>query len=599
MSLLLRLLKPDRFWIVLIIGLTLSATIMELLLPTLLATIVDHGIVRGDVPYILKIGAVMLGITFLELAFSVASGFLSSRVAAKFGRNVRQLLFQHVLKMPQQDIQTFGTATLITRATNDITQVQQMLLMSLRMMVRAPLMAIGGVVMAISMDRSLSLVLLGTVPLLILVIAWVLRRALPLFKKMQKRLDGLNRIVRQYLNGVRVIRAFAREKDEKRAIDAMSEKVMQTSIQVNVLMASMMPLMMLIMNVSMVAILWVGAVRIEGGALQVGSLMAFIQYAMLILGALMMMTMIVFMLPRASVSMGRIAEVLALNALAHPYGEGQHDMLPAEIDGLGSSRPAPAVRFDRSGMGDGPYRFRFESVTFRYPGAERAVLEDVSFTIEPGEVTAIIGGTGSGKSTLLHLLLRFYEVTGGQITLDGKDIREIPVEALRARIGYVPQQTFLFSGTIFENIAYGYEGATRKDVQKAAEVAQADAFIQKLPDGYDTYVDRGGKNLSGGQKQRLAIARAVVRPAALYIFDDSFSALDYRTDLALRQALKAHLAHTTQLWVAQRTSTIREADKIIVLEHGRIAGIGTHDMLLQTSQVYQEIVQSQSQVSSA
>ncbi|MDY0322616.1 MAG: ABC transporter ATP-binding protein [Candidatus Carbobacillus sp.] len=585
MLLLLKMLKPDRLWIVLIVLLTLSATIMELLLPTLLATIVDHGIVRGDIPYILKIGAWMLGITLLELMFSIFSGLLSSRVAAKFGKTVRTRLFHHVLTLPQQDLQMFGTATLITRATNDITQVQQMLLMSLRMMVRAPLMALGGVIMAISMDRSLSLVLLGTLPLLMIVIVWILRRALPLFKKMQERLDGLNRIVRQYLSGVRVIRAFAREKDEKKTIDAMSEKVMQTAIQVSILMATMSPLMMLIMNVSMVAILWVGAVRISSGALQVGALMAFIQYAMLILGALMMMTMIVFMLPRASVSMGRIAEVLSYRPTTSAPLEPMH--------------PTPTVILDRTQPESGVYRFRFESVTFRYPGAERAVLEDVNFSIEPGQITAIIGGTGSGKSTLLHLLLRFYDVTHGRITLNDQDIREIPLERLRSLIGYVPQQTFLFSGTIFENIAAGYKDATREAVEKAAQVAQADAFIRTLPDGYDTYVDRGGKNFSGGQKQRLAIARAIVRPAALYMFDDSFSALDYRTDLALRQALKTYLKNKTQLWVAQRTSTIREADQIIVLEHGRVAGIGRHEDLLQTSSVYREIVQSQTSASSA
>ncbi|PTQ57684.1 MAG: Lipid A export ATP-binding/permease protein MsbA [Candidatus Carbobacillus altaicus] len=593
MALLLKMLKPDRFWIVLIVFLTLSATMMELLLPTLLATIVDQGIVRGDIPYILKIGAWMLGITILELIFSVFSGLLSSRVAAKFGQTLRTRLFHHVLTLPQQDLQVFGTSTLITRATNDMTQVQQMLLMSLRMMVRAPLMAVGGVIMAISMDRSLSLVLLGTLPLLMIVIVWILRRALPLFKKMQERLDGLNRIVRQYLSGVRVIRAFAREKDEKKAIDAMSEKVMKTSIQVSILMATMSPLMMLIMNVSMVAILWVGAVRISSGALQVGALMAFIQYAMLILGALMMMTMIVFMLPRASVSMGRIAEVLSYRpTMSEPVSLSPS--LPSE-----STHPTPTVVFEYAQPEDKVYRFRFESVTFRYPGAERAVLEDVSFSIEPGQVTAIIGGTGSGKSTLLHLLLRFYEVTHGRITLNDQDIREIPLERLRSLIGYVPQQTFLFSGTIFENIAAGYKDATRESVEKAAEVAQADAFIRTLPDGYDTYVERGGKNFSGGQKQRLAIARAIVRPAALYMFDDSFSALDYRTDLALRQALKTYLKHKTQLWVAQRTSTIREADQIIVLEHGRVAGIGRHESLLQTSSVYREIVQSQTSVSSA
>ncbi|MBU7319323.1 ABC transporter ATP-binding protein [Paenibacillus oleatilyticus] len=561
-------LKPYRVPIAIVLALIFLQSLSDLYLPTLMADIVDIGVVQGDTPYILRIGGFMLLVAAAGTACSVAASYYSSKVAAGFGQRLRGSVFEHVENFSLQEFDRIGTASLITRTTNDITQVQQVLTMMLRMMVSAPMLCIGGIIMAVSKDAKLSLVLIVIIPVLVGAIYLIASRGIPLFKEMQKKLDKLNLVLREGLTGIRVIRAFNRAGHEKRRFNDANLDLTGTGLKVNRIMGAMMPVMMLTMNFATIAIIWFGSFRIDSGDMQVGSLMAFLQYAMQIMFSLMMVSMMFVMIPRASVSAARIREVL--------------DMVPTLND------PEQAKN---GGALKG--HVEFQQVSFSYPGAEKPAIEDITFKAGPGEVTAIIGGTGAGKSTLISLIPRFYDVAGGRVLVDGTDVREMTQEALRAKIGFVPQKAVLFSGTIRDNIRYGKEDATEEEIRHAADIAQATEFVSEMKDGFDSVIAQGGSNVSGGQKQRLSIARALVRRPDIYVFDDSFSALDFKTDAKLRAALREETGEATVLIVAQRVSTVIDADRIIVLDEGRIAGIGRHRELLDTCKVYREIVSSQ------
>ncbi|WLV24966.1 ABC transporter ATP-binding protein [Aciduricibacillus chroicocephali] len=539
----------------------------DLFLPTLMGDIVDNGVVKGDVAYIWRIGSIMLGIAAVGICASITASYCSSKAAMGLGRDLRRNVFTHVENFSLEEFDEIGTASLITRNTNDITQIQQVTIMVLRMVVMAPLMFAGGLIMAVSKDAKLSLVILAITPFLAGGILLILKKGVPLFRMVQKKLDALNLAMRENLTGIRVIRAFNKEDYEKKRLRKANGELTDVSIRVNKLMAFMMPLMMLIMNLTTVLIIWFGGIRIESGGMQIGDLMAFIQYVMQIMFALIMASMMFIVIPRASVSAKRINEVL--------------DLQPGVKDS-GTEKAS-----EEHGT------LEFEHVSFSYPGAEAPVISDISFRAEPGEVTAIIGGTGSGKTTLVQLIPRFFDVTSGAVRVNGRNVKDYEQGALRSMIGYVPQKALLFSGTVADNIRYGKEGATIEEVQHAAEVAQASGFVEEMEQGYETHIDQGGKNVSGGQKQRLSIARAIVRKPDLYIFDDSFSALDYKTDAKLRQSLKDETKEAAVLIVAQRVNTVQHADQIIVLDKGKIAGIGTHEQLLENNGVYQEIVKSQ------
>ncbi|WP_053376974.1 ABC transporter ATP-binding protein [Paenibacillus sp. FJAT-27812] len=545
-------------------------SLSELYLPTLMADIVNIGIIKGDTGYIMKLGGLMLLITAAGVVFSIAASYYSSSIAAGFGKRTRSKLFAHVENFSLHEFDKIGTASLITRTTNDVTQVQQVLIMMLRMMVMAPMMCIGGIIMAVSKDATLSLVFVVVVPILAGTIIFIGSKGVVLFKAMQIKIDKLNLVLREGLTGIRVIRSFNRTGFEQQRFEKANKDLTDTAIKVNKVMAFMMPVMMLILNLSSVAILWFGSIRISNNDMQIGDLMAFLQYAMQILFSLIMVAMMFIMVPRASVSAVRINEVL--------------DMKPDIVDKHDAGDGERAVSSDG---------VEFRDVTFSYPGAEKPALSAISFTAKAGETTAIIGGTGSGKSTLVNLIPRFYDIQAGSVLVNGLDVRSLSQHNLRARIGYVPQQAVLFTGTISDNIKYGKEDATDEEIRHAALVAQAASFIAEMPEGYESIIAQGGTNVSGGQKQRLSIARALVRKPDIYIFDDSFSALDFKTDALLRAALKEETKQAAVLIVAQRVSTVIHADKIIVLDEGEIAGIGTHHDLMQTSSVYREIVSSQ------
>jgi len=565
---LLRFIKPYRRFIALVFVLVFAQSLANLYLPTLMADIVDTGIVKGDTGYILRVGGVMLLVTIVGTICAVIASYFSAKTAVGFGRIVRGKIFTHVENFSLHEFDKAGTASLITRTTNDTTQVQQVLVIILNMMISAPLMAIGGIVLAVSQDATLSWVLVGAIPILVIAILVIMTRAIPLFQIMQKKIDKLNLILDEGLAGVRVIRAFDRIDHETRRFDEANLDLTSTAITVNRIVAFLMPIMMLVLNISTVAILWFGAIRINSGDMQVGALIAFLQYAMQILFAFLMLSMMFIMLPRAAASADRINEVLAMEPEIND---------PAESKSVGTKRGY----------------VEFQNVTFSYPGAEEPALCDISFRASPGQVTAIIGGTGSGKSTLISLIPRFYDVDSGHVLVDGIDTREMTQERLRAKIGFVPQKAILFSGTIADNIRYGKEDASEEEVRHAADVAQATEFISEMKDGLDSVIAQGGTNVSGGQKQRLSIARALVRGPEIYVFDDSFSALDFKTDARLRAALKRETTEATVFIVAQRVGTVMDADQIIVLDEGRIAGIGNHRELMETSEVYREIVSSQ------
>jgi ATP-binding cassette subfamily B multidrug efflux pump len=565
---LFRFLKPYRLSLALVCVLVFLQSLANLYLPTLMADIVDNGIVKGDTSYIIRIGGLMLLVTIAGTACAIAASFFSSRIAIGFGRILRAKIFKHVENFSLHEFDTIGTASLITRTTNDTTQVQQVLVIILMMMISAPLMAIGGIILALAQDVALSWVLVVAIPILLVAILIILGNAIPLFQLVQKKIDKINLIVDEGLSGVRVIRAFDRIEHEEKRFDRANLDLTDTTIKVNRIVAALMPTMMLVLNLSSVAILWFGSIRVNDGDMQIGALIAFLQYAMQILFAFLMLSMMFIMLPRAQASATRINEVLAMKP----------DIKDAE-------------KVTQPGEQRGYVEFR--DVTFSYPGAEEPALSHISFNAYPGEVTAIIGGTGAGKSTLVSLLPRFYDVDSGQVLIDGVDVRDMAQQELRAKIGFVPQKAVLFSGTITENIRYGKEDATEEEVKKAADIAQATEFIAEMPNRFDSHISQGGTNVSGGQKQRLSIARALVRRPEIYVFDDSFSALDFKTDAKLRAALKKEITDATVFIVAQRVSTVMDADQIIVLHEGRIAGIGTHRELMNSSEVYREIVSSQ------
>ncbi|HZU69862.1 MAG TPA: ABC transporter ATP-binding protein [Ktedonobacteraceae bacterium] len=565
---LLRFMKPYRWLLVLVVLFAFGQAIANLYLPTLMADIIDNGIIKNDIGYIWRTGGIMALVAIGGTICAVIGIFISSRVATGFGKIIRAKLFTHVQKFSLHEFDTVGTASLITRTTNDTTQVQQMLVIILNMMITAPITMVAGIILALNQDVGLSWILVVDIPVLVAAILILMSKAIPLFRLIQVKLDKLNLILDEGLTGVRVVRAFDRQKYEEQRFDVANRDLTDISIRVNRIVATLMPLMMFILNVSSIAILWFGSIRINNGDLQVGAMIAFLQYAMQILFALLMISMMFIMLPRSAASATRINEVLEIEP---------------EINDAEQVKRADEMRG----------YVEFDDVTFSYPGAEEPALSHISFSARPGEVTAIIGGTGAGKSTLVSLIPRFYDIDSGRILVDGVDVREMSQEHLRSKIGFVPQKAVLFSGTIAENIRYGKEDATEEEIQHAADVAQASEFIEKMEYGFDSVIAQGGTNVSGGQKQRLSIARALVRKPEIYIFDDTFSALDFKTDAKLRAALKKETQNSTVLIVAQRVSTVMDADQIIVLDEGKIAGLGTHRELLQTSEVYREIVFSQ------
>lgn len=561
-------LKPYWHLVTAALALVFFQSMADLYLPTLMADIVDTGIVNGDINYIMSVGIKMLLVALGGALSAVLASFFSSHAAMGLGKALREEIFKRVERFSLSEFDTFGAASLITRTTNDVTQIQMVTMMSLRMVAMAPIMGIGGIIMAISRAPSISWIFLVVIPVIALVIVTISRISVPLFRSIQKKIDTINRVLRENLTGVRVIRAFNRISYEKKRFDDANEDLTDTAIRVNRLMACLMPITMLIFNMTTVVIIWFGSRRIDAGIIQVGDLMAFIQYAMQIMFSVTMVSMIFVMYPRASASAERINEVLDTTpGIMDPV----KPQIPAEVRGV----------------------VEFKDVTFRYPGAEEAVLSNITFKAEPGKTTAIVGGTGAGKTTLLNLIMRFYDVEKGSILIDGVDIREIPQDVLRSNIGYVPQRSTLFTGTIAENIRYGKDDATDDEVRHAASIAQALDFIEEMDDKFDTIISEGGTNVSGGQKQRLCIARAIVRRPKIYIFDDSFSALDFKTDARLRQALRKETNDATVIMVAQKVGTIMDADQIVVLDEGKVVGIGTHKELYRSCDVYRDIVLSQ------
>jgi len=567
-------LRPYRRELALVVLLQLVGTIAALYLPSLNADIIDQGVAKGDTDYILRTGVRMLLVTLAQIAGSVAAVYFGSRAAMSFGRDLRSAIFHRVNEFSAREVARFGAPSLITRTTNDVQQVQMLVVLTSTMLVTAPIMCIGGVIMALQEDAGLSWLVLVAVPVMVVVVGLIIRRMIPQFRLMQARIDRVNRILREQIGGIRVVRAFVREPHETQRFAVANTDLTDTALRAGRLMVLVFPTVMLVFNVSSVAVLWFGALRVDAGQLQVGALTAFLQYLILILMSIMMASFMVMMVPRASVSAERIAEVLDTEASVAP---------PAA--------PAPVVR------GGGELEFR--GVNFQYPGAEQPVLRDITFRAVAGQTTAVIGSTGAGKSTLLSLVPRLFDATAGSVLVDGVDVREQDPDELWRRIGLVPQQAYLFSGTVASNLRYGNPDATDEELWRCLEIAQAREFVEAMPGGLAAPIAQGGTNVSGGQRQRLAIARALVRRPAIYLFDDSFSALDVGTDARLRAALRSEVADAVVLIVAQRVSTIVDADQIVVLDAGRIVGIGRHEELLATCPTYVEIVESQLTVGAA
>jgi ATP-binding cassette subfamily B multidrug efflux pump len=566
---LLRFLKPYTVPVCAVVVLVFFQSMADLYLPTLMSNIVNYGITNGDIGYITRIGGRMLLVALGGSACAITAAYLASHASMGFGEILRRRIFTHVLGFSLHEFDILGTPSLVTRNTNDVTQIQMVLLILMRMIISAPIMSIGGIIMAVSKDRGLAWVIIVVIPILVATITIVAAKGFPLFRSIQNKIDRINLVLRERLTGIRVIRAFNRTDDEKKRFQDANLDLTRTMIQVNRLMAVVMPILMLVMNLTTVGVIWFGSIRIDRGTTNVGNMMAFLQYALQILFALLMAALLLIMVPRAQASAERINQVL----------ETKPGMKDPE-------RPRQADAHRKGSI-------EFRNVTFSYHGAEKPALSGVSFSAMPGEVTAIIGSTGSGKSTLIHLVPRFYDVDSGSILIDGVDVRELPQEALRAKIGLVPQKAVLFAGTIGENIRYGKEDATDQEVFAAAEIAQASEFIGEMKDGLESIVSQGGTNFSGGQKQRISMARAIVRRPEIYLFDDCFSALDFKTDSRLRAALKRVTLDSTVLIVGQRVATIMDADRIVVLEEGRIAGLGPHRELYRSCDVYREIVASQ------
>ena len=562
-------LRPYSWLIVLVVILTLAQVIANLYLPTLNADIINNGVVKGDTTYILEVGGIMLAVTLVSALAAIASVYFGSKTSMALGRDTRGALFRRVQSFSQAEVNRFGSPSLITRTTNDVQQVQMVVLMMLNVVIQAPMMAIGGVVMALRLNVTLSTVILVAIPIMGVFIGIVISRATPLFMSMQKKIDRINQVTREFLSGVRVIRAFDRTAYEEKRFDVANEDLTDTTLKVGRLFAMVFPAVTLIMNFTTIAIMWFGGRQIADGSMPIGDLTAFLQYVFMILFSVLKATFMFVMVPRAAVSAQRIMEVL----------ETQPSILDPE---------RPAADVPEAGL------VEFRDVEFRYPGAEEPVLSDITFTARPGETTAIVGSTGSGKTTLISLIPRFYEVTGGAVLVDGADVRELSQQDLWRRIGLVPQKSFLFSGTVADNLRHGDEEAAEEQLWHYLEIAQGRDFVEEMPEGLATHVAQGGASVSGGQRQRLAIARALAKQARIQIYDDSFSALDFTTDARLRAALHKHTADATVIIVAQRVGTIMHADQIVVLDDdGTIAGKGTHQELLETSETYREIVTSQ------
>lgn len=560
--------KPFSSALLAVLVLQLVSTLASLYLPTLNADIIDRGVAVGNTNYILSTGGWMLLISLVQIGATVLAVYFAARTAMGVGRDLRASIFHRVGLFSAREVTKFGAPTLISRTTNDVTQVQMLLFMTLSMVVSAPITMIGGIIMALKQDVSLSWLITVSVPLLILAVGLVIRQMLPQFRQMQTAIDGVNRVLREQITGIRVVRAFVREDLETARFAEANSALTNTALAVGRLQALIFPIIIVILNASTVAVLWFGASRVGAGEMQVGALTAFMSYLMQILMAVMMATFMTMMIPRASVSAERISEVLNTESTVVP-----------------PTAPV-ATKLHSSSV-------EFQDVSFHYPGAEVAVLQDVSFVAQPGQTTAIIGSTGAGKTTLINLIPRLFDATGGSVRLGGVDVRDLALESLWANIGLVPQKPFLFSGTVASNLRYGKPDATDAELWEALRIAQAKDFVEAMEGGLNAAITQGGSNVSGGQRQRLAIARAVVRHPEVYLFDDAFSALDLATDARLRAALKPVTQNATVIVVAQRVSTIVDADQIIVLEDGRIVGQGRHEELLRTCPTYQEIVQSQ------
>ena len=561
-------LAPYRRAIGLVVAFQFVQTLATLYLPTLNADIIDNGVVKGDTGYIMRTGGFMLAVTVGQISCATVAVYFGARTAMALGRDVRGAIFGRVQQFSAQEVAHFGAPSLITRATNDVQQVQMLVLLTFTLMVSAPIMSIGGVVLALRQDVPLSSLLLVIVPVLIGLVAVIVTRMRPLFKTMQVRIDRINRVLREQITGIRVIRAFVRDAHERRRFAQANTELMDVSLSVGRLMAFMFPAVMAVVNLSSVAVLWFGGHRIASGGMQVGALTAFLSYLMQILMAVMMATFMFVMIPRAEVCADRIQEVL--------------DTEPSVLPPI-----APVVPLHRHG------ELELRAVDFRYPGADEPVLCAVDVVARPGRTTAVIGSTGSGKTTLLNLVPRLFDVTGGEVLVDGVDVRDLDPDVLATRVGLVPQKPYLFSGTVASNLRYGRPDATDDELWRALEVAQARDFVAAMPGGLDAPIAQGGSNVSGGQRQRLAIARALVRRPQIYLFDDSFSALDLATDARLRAALRPWTRDATVLIVAQRVSTIADADRIVVLDDGRVVGVGSHGELMDDCPTYREIVLSQ------
>ncbi|MGW4832656.1 ABC transporter ATP-binding protein [Amycolatopsis japonica] len=561
-------LRPYRRDLWLIVLLQFVQTLAGLYLPTLNADIIDSGVVKGDIDYILGVGGVMLLVSLVQIACSIGAVYYGARTAMAVGRDVRGAIFHRVQDFSAREVGQFGTPSLITRTTNDVQQVQMLTLMAFTLMVSAPIMCFGGIIMALNQDVTLSWLLVLAVPILGVSVGIIIAKMRPAFRLMQERIDKINQILREQIMGIRVIRAFVKDTHERRRFTKADTELLDVSLVVGRLMALMFPIVMLVMNASSVAVLWFGGLRIDDGSMQIGALTAFLSYLMQILMAVMMATFMFMMVPRAEVSAERITEVLDTHtSVVLPA----NPVCPGEVHG----------------------RLELSDVEFRYPGAEKPVLQDISLLALPGETTAIIGSTGSGKTTLLNLIPRLMDATDGSVRVDGVDVRELDATVLSDAVGLVPQKPYLFAGTVASNLRYGKADATDEELWHALEVAQGKDFVERMPEGLDSPIAQGGTNVSGGQRQRLAIARMLVRRPEIYLFDDSFSALDYATDAALRRALVAETAEATVVIVAQRVSTIRHADRIVVLDEGRVVGTGTHTELMDGNETYREIVLSQ------
>jgi len=570
LALVRRYVRPYRRLIAAVMVLQTISTLASLYLPTVNAAIIDDGVARGDTALISRLGLVMLAVTGVQGICAIGAVYFGSRTGMGFGRDVRSAMFRHVTTFSDSETARFGTPSLLTRSTNDVQQIQVLIQMTATVLVTAPIMCVGGIIMAIHQNAGLSWLLVISVPVLVVANYLIVSRMLPIFRSMQQRIDVINRVLREQLFGIRVVRAFAREPFERERFAAANHAVSDAALAAGRWQALMLPVTTLTINISSVALIWFGGLRIDAGQMQVGSLIAFLSYFMQILMAVLMATLILVILPRASVCAERITEVL--------------DTQTAITSPPSPRRPAGGV----SGI------VTMEDVSFSYPGAERPVLEGVSFTAYPGTTTAIVGGTGSGKSTLVSLICRLYDVTNGSVRVDDVDVRDYDTEYLWSTVGLVPQRGYLFSGTVSDNLHYGKSDATEDEQWAALRVAAADDFVADHPDGLDMRVAQGGINFSGGQRQRLAIARAVIRQPAIYLFDDAFSALDARTDARVRTNLRDVSASSTVIVVAQRISTVIHADQIIVVDGGRVVGTGRHDALLNDCPAYAEFVDSQS-----